>query len=625
MTLVGSAGVGKTRLALALSADLLDRYRGGVWWVELAALSDQDAVGRAALAALGAREVAGSPLARQLAIELGDEPSLIVLDNCEHLIAACAEFVANLLSAGVAVSVLATSREPLGVPGEVVWRVPSLHCPGPEVAVSVPALSQYDAVRLFLDRAHRARPSFTVNDHNAAAVAQICHRLDGIPLAIELAAARCRQSSAERIAADLDDRFRYLTGGARTVMPRQQTLAASVDWSYERLDDAERVAFRRLGVFVGPFPLEAAEMVVASPGDIDRDAVFDLVSRLVDKSLVVAEDDPDSQPGYRLLETLRAYATAQAYTAGELADLRDAHAAWWTDWLEPRWMMPSDETLAAAEQFHGNLVAALEWTSADPTRGLTLLARLGRVWADSGRAGDSMVAVDRLLTDENAQRHGLAWLTAATETALLVLMARGADDTHALLERVENVARERDDDYHAALARVVMRGHDSADVELVRDVARQRGDRYLEAVMILTLATDAADADPVAAAPLLADLSRLVNPGGSRWSSQGVRLTTAVAARSTGDLRTCIEQSSVVVNSGSADAVADAINIIGVAALLARDEQALRLAVDARVAWNARTRDSPGWPTALDTGSTCCTATTALSTASLSPATHHGR
>ena len=339
-------------------------------------------------------------------------------------------------------SVLATSREPLGVPGEVVWRVPSLHCPGPEVAVSVPALSQYDAVRLFLDRAHRARPSFTVDDHNAAAVAQICHRLDGIPLAIELAAARCRQSSAERIAADLDDRFRYLTGGARTVMPRQQTLAASVDWSYERLDDAERVAFRRLGVFVGPFPLEAAEMVVASPGDIDRDAVFDLVSRLVDKSLVVAEEDPDGQPGFRLLETLRAYATAQAYTAGELADLRDAHAAWWTDWLEPRWMMPSDDTLATAEQFHGNLVAALEWTSADPTRGLTLLTRLGRLWADSGRAGDSMVAVDRLLTDENAQRHGPAWLTAATETALLVLMARGADDTHALLERVEDVARE---------------------------------------------------------------------------------------------------------------------------------------------------------------------------------------
>ena len=233
-------------------------------------------------------------------------------------------------------------------------------------------------MRLFLDRAHRARPSFTVSDDNAPAIAQICHRLDGIPLAIELAAARCRQTSAERIAADLDDRFRYLTGGARTVMPRQQTLAASVDWSYERLDDAERTAFRRLGVFAGPFPLEAAEAVVASPGDIDRDEVFDLISRLVDKSLVVADEDAGGQPRYRLLETLRAYATAQAHTAGELAVLRDAHADWWTEWLEPHWVMPSDETLAAADQFHGNLVAALEWSTMEPIRGLTLLTRLGK-------------------------------------------------------------------------------------------------------------------------------------------------------------------------------------------------------------------------------------------------------
>ena len=457
VTLVGSAGVGKTRLALAVSADLLDRYRGGVWWVELAALSDQDAIALAALAALGAHQVAGSPLAHQLAVELGDDPSLVVLDNCEHLIAASARFVAELLSAGDAVAVLATSREPLGVPGEVVWRVPSLRCPGPDVAVSVPALSQYDAVRLFMDRAHRARPSFTVADHNAPAIAQICHRLDGIPLAIELAAARCRQTSAERIAADLDDRFRYLTGGARTVMPRQQTLAASIDWSYERLDDAERTGFRRLGVFAGPFPLEAAESVVASPGDVDRDEVFDLTSRLVDKSLVIAEEDAGGEPRYRLLETLRAYAIAQALSADELAGLRNAHATWWTDWLGPLWTTPSDETLAAVEQFHGNLVAALEWSIADPSRGLTLLTRLGRVWTNTGRAGDAMGAVDRLLTDENAERHGSAWLTAAMETSLLMLMARGVADTVALLDRVEDVAREQGDDYHAAQARVVMR------------------------------------------------------------------------------------------------------------------------------------------------------------------------
>ncbi|HWC66630.1 MAG TPA: LuxR C-terminal-related transcriptional regulator, partial [Acidimicrobiales bacterium] len=509
-----------------------------------------------------------------------EDPSLVVLDNCEHLVASCAGFVADVLSAGVSVSVLTTSREPLGVPGEVVWRVPSLQCPGPDVAVSVPALSQFDAVRLFLDRAHRARPSFTVGDHNAAAIAQICHRLDGIPLAIELAAARCRQTSAERIAADLDDRFRYLTGGARTVMPRQQTLAASVDWSYERLDDAERRAFRRLGVFVGPFPLDAAEMVVASPGDSDRDEVFDLISRLVDKSLVVADDDASGQPCYRLLETLRAYATAQAHAADELAGLRDAHATWWTDWLEPRWSMPTDEALAAAQQFHGNLLVALEWSIADPRRGLTLLTCLGRIWTNSGRAGDAIEAVDRLLTDENAQRHSGVWLPAATEASPLVFMARGVAEFGALLERVEAVAREQGDDYHAALARIPLGHVRIADLELVRDVARERGDRYIEADATVMIADDIAEADPTAAAPFLGELTGLATACRNRRLSHGIRAASAMVARSTGDLRACIELTSSVLNDCSADAVSDAVNLIGPAALLARDEHALGLAVD---------------------------------------------
>jgi len=590
VTLVGSAGVGKTRLALALTVDRLDRYPGGVWWVALAALSDPDAVGSAALAALGAHQLAGSSLARQVAVELGDQPSLVVLDNCEHLIDPCAEFVADLLSAGRRVSVLATSREPLGVPGEVVWRVPSLRCPGPERAVSIPSLSQYDAVRLFLDRAQRARPSFTVSDHNAPAIAQICHRLDGIPLAIELAAARCRQSSAERVAAELDDRFRYLTGGSRTVMPRQQTLAASIDWSYERLDEAEQAALRRLGVFAGPFPLEAAEGVVASPGDIDRDAVFDLTTRLVDKSLVVADEGTGGEVRYRLLETLRAYAVAQAHAAGELARLRDAHAAWWSGWLESRWTTPTDETLAAADQFHGNLLAALDWSIADPSQGLTLLARVGRVWIRNGRAVEAMAAMDHLLTDENAERYGAAWTTAATETGYLVVMARGVPAMCALLERAERVADAAGDGYQAAMARMLSIG-EPADVELVRDIARDRGDRYMEALAAGTLATIVADNDPVAAVPLLADASRLATASGSGATIEGALLAAAMAARSTGDLRTCIELATSILANAAPDLVADSVNLLGVAALLARDEQGLRLAVDG--ALDLR-RKSPG-------------------------------
>ena len=292
---------------------------------------------------------------------LGDEASLVVLDNCEHLVHACAQVVAALLASQGSVSVLATSREPLEVPGEITWRVPSLPAPPPEVSLAVPTLSQYEAVVLFVDRARRARPSFAVTEDNAPAIAQICQRLDGIPLALELAAARCRQMTVERIARDLDDRFRLLTGGARTVLPRHQTLAASIDWSHDRLDGPEQVVLRRLGVFVGPFPLEAAEDVVAAPGDLEPVEVFDLLRRLVDKSLVLAEDGAGGESRYRLLETVRAYAFDRAGTrrrgwlicgpptcgsgrdGSKLAGPRSSRTKPWTRWSRttatslPRW------------------------------------------------------------------------------------------------------------------------------------------------------------------------------------------------------------------------------------------------------------------------------------------------
>ena len=390
VTLTGSAGVGKTRLALAVAADTVESHPGGVWWVELAPLSDPEAVGRAALAAIGVRETPGASSIHQLAAELGDQPSLLVLDNCEHLIVGCAALVAGLLAANPSISVLATSREPLGVPGEITFRVPSLPCPSPEQTIDVPDLADYDAVALFVERARRARPTFAIDEANAAAITQICHRLDGIPLAIELAAARCRQLSAQRIAAELNDRFRLLTGGARTVMARQQTLAASIDWSHERLDDVEQITFRRLGVFPGPFPLEAAEAVVAARGDIEPGDVFDLVSRLVDKSLVVADEGLGGEPRYRMLETLRAYALNRAHAAGELNTLRDAHAAWWAQWLEPRGAMPTDEVLEEVDEFHDNLIAALDWSAGQAPLGLRLLRGLARSWESLGRAGDAM-------------------------------------------------------------------------------------------------------------------------------------------------------------------------------------------------------------------------------------------
>ena len=334
VTLTGSGGVGKTRLALDVAADLLEQFPGGVWFVELAGVADQGAVGPAVLAALGAHEVAGLEPVEQLDATLPHQPTLLVLDNCEHLVEPCARLTAGLLAQHGSVKVLATSREPLGVPGEVTWRVRSLSTPSPETVMAVPALSQYEAVRLFIDRARRARPTFVVDDANAPAIAQICHRLDGIPLALELAAARCRQMSVERIALELDDRFHLLAGGARTVLPRQQTLAASVEWSHDRLDESEQIVFRRLGVFAGVFPMEAAEAVASAFGDVEPVTVFDVVSRLIDKNLVVAEERPGGEQHYRLLETLRAYALNRVRVAGELEAVRDAHLTFWVDWLE---------------------------------------------------------------------------------------------------------------------------------------------------------------------------------------------------------------------------------------------------------------------------------------------------
>jgi predicted ATPase/DNA-binding CsgD family transcriptional regulator len=335
VTLVGAGGVGKTRLGLQVAAELVGEFDGGVWWVELAAVSDPNSLPGAVLDAIGLVAQPGRRPVRVLADYVGDRPTLIVLDNCEHVIAASASFVDELLSSLPGVAVLATSREPLSVPGETVWRVPSLGVPDPSLPPTVDSIGNADATRLFIDRARRARPDLVLSDAAAGAVARICVRLDGIPLSIELAAARCRNLAVEQVARELDVRFRLLTGGARTVVERQRTLKASIDWSHDLLDDAERVALRRLGVLAGPFTVSAAEAVVAAFGDIARDDVLDLVDHLADKSLVAPDGvDPAGESRYRLLETIRTYALDRLDDAGELVAARDAHAAFWAGWAE---------------------------------------------------------------------------------------------------------------------------------------------------------------------------------------------------------------------------------------------------------------------------------------------------
>lgn len=265
LTLTGSGGAGKTRLSLQVAADLLDEYADGVWLTELASLSDPALVPQSVASALGVREEPGRALVETLTDWLKSRTLLLLLDNCEHLLTACAQLADTLLKACPNLHILASSREGLGITGETTYRIPSLSLPDAKEAATPESLSQYESVRLFIERAVAASPSFQVTNQNAPAVAQLCVRLDGIPLAIGLAAARIRALSVDQIAQRLDDRFRLLTGGSRTALPRQQTLRALIDWSYDLLSDEEKTLLRRLSVFAGGWTLEAAEAVCAAP------------------------------------------------------------------------------------------------------------------------------------------------------------------------------------------------------------------------------------------------------------------------------------------------------------------------------------------------------------------------
>jgi non-specific serine/threonine protein kinase len=322
LTLTSTGGCGKTRLAHEVAARVLPAYEHGVWLVELAALSDPVLVAQTVASVLGVREVPGRTIEETLAGYLREESLLLILDNCEHLIDACARLAESLLRTCPGLGVLATSREALGIAGEATFRVPSLSAPEPG-DTAAERVGNFEAVRLFLERARLAASDFRLTDENAPAVAEICRRLDGIPLALELAAARVRSLTAAQIAERLDDRFRLLTGGSRTALPRQQTLRALIDWSHDLLAEDERALLRRLSVFAAGWSLEAAQAVCAGEG-ISSDEVFDLLVHLIDKSLVQAEVQ-GSEARYRLLETVRQYARDKLAETGEAAAVRDRH------------------------------------------------------------------------------------------------------------------------------------------------------------------------------------------------------------------------------------------------------------------------------------------------------------
>jgi predicted ATPase/DNA-binding NarL/FixJ family response regulator len=451
LTLTGAGGSGKTRLALRAAAGQRGRFPDGVRVVELAALAEPLLVPAAVAAALGVPETRGEPPLEPLLRALDARRLLLVLDNCEHLLDACAQLVEAVLRACPDVRVLATSREALGLPGEVRWRVPPLAAPPEAGAATVERLGAYDAVRLFVDRAAAALPGFALTGENAPAVACICARLDGLPLALELAAARVAELSVEQLAARLDDHLRLLTVGNRAALPRQRTLRATVDWSYALLAPAERALFRRLAVFAGGWTPEAAEQVCAGAGGdgIEPGEVLALLLGLVGKSLVVAEGRGSAEDRYRLLETLRAYARERLGEAGGAPALRARHAAYYLALAERAAPGTPAGDVAALDQLereHANLREALRWWA-------------GRGEAEAGlRAATALSWFWGMRAHRTERREWLARFLALPEAAAPAVRARAlvmAGDNavsegdaaagRTLLEEGLRIAREAED------------------------------------------------------------------------------------------------------------------------------------------------------------------------------------
>jgi predicted ATPase/serine/threonine protein kinase len=390
LTLTGVGGCGKTRLALRLAGAALDEHRDGLWFVSLGPLADTERVPEALAEALGVQEEPGRPLLTTVTTRLGSSGTLLLLDNCEHLIGACAALAAQLLGACPRLKIVATSREPLGVPGETLFAVSTLALPAPARVTSASQIAASEAVRLFVERAAAVQPDFALRDDNAATVAEICRRLDGIPLALELAAARARVLSVEQIRDRLDDRFRLLTGGSRVALPRHQTLRAALQWSYDQLAEPERLLLRRLSTFAGGWTLERSAQVC--DGDSDEFEILDLLTRLVDKSLVVVDREEGRAPRYRYLESVRQFALEELAASGEAQPIRSRHLDVFLELarVSERGLLGPDQAqwithLAAEEE---NLLAALAWsTQAEDgaRKGLALAGSMWRFWSLRGR------------------------------------------------------------------------------------------------------------------------------------------------------------------------------------------------------------------------------------------------
>jgi predicted ATPase/class 3 adenylate cyclase/DNA-binding CsgD family transcriptional regulator len=588
LTLTGAGGVGKTRLAVHIAAELAGHFGGGVCYVDLAPITDPELVPGTVARALGLPDQPGRSTMDTLLRFVRGRQMLVVLDNCEHLLDACADLVVALLGGAPGLTVLATSREPIGVAGEVSWRVPSL------------SLAD-EAIELFTDRARLAQPDFTVTDDNAAVVGEICRRLDGVPLAIELATARVRALSLAEILDSLHDRFRLLTGGARTAVRRQQTLRASVDWSHALLTEPERVLFRRLAVFLGGFDLAAAQ-AIAGDGEVERFQVLDLLTLLVDKSLVVTEHTGGATR-YRLLETVRQYALEKLGEPGEADSVRSRHRDYYTALaalLDAPAGRDYEQRIEQAETEIDNLRAAFGWSreNADVELALALASSLQPLWQARGRLREGLTWFDTALADLDAHHLGVAPVVRAralADRAMLGIWVSAADSFDQAQQALA-IAREVDDP--ALLARALTACGFIAgyfDAEAARaylaeaiGLARALGDRWRLSQILTWQAAAAVVAGDFLAVRAAAEEGRdLANALGDRFDSRGCRVGLGCAQVFQGDLAGAAAQFAELVAEAKAahDVFVEAQSLAyqGIALAFRGDTGAARAAADAAI------------------------------------------
>ena len=535
LTLTGSGGCGKTRLSIQIASEIQSDYANGIWLAELAPVTDPSLIPQTLLSIFKLREDSHRSPLDVLMDYLHTKTLLLILDNCEHLIEACAHITETLLQACPNLRVLASSREALGIAGEVAYRVPSLNTPDPAHIPSLEPLGKLDSIRLFVERAEVAKPGFTLTADNAASLALICYRLDGIPLAIELAATRVKALTPEQIAARLDDRFRLLTGGSRTALPRQQTLRAMMDWSYSLLSEQEKILFRRLAVFVGGWTLEAAEAVCSdkdgpigtsegermgagrslrelSNSDAESDShpstfilhpfeILDLLTRLVDKSLIFTEESTYGIR-YHRLETIRQYLREKFFETREVEALRERHLDFFVQFAEE-----VDENLRGGEQMvwqkrmadaQDNLRAALEWgLSRHPDRALRLAGAANLFWTAGGYSAEgfrwtqtALEQVEKIPLPEGITPEQRRLARAKALCGLTRLYLSLGDNTNAKRVAEESVAlyRQSQERHGLAFALVVLaypleflgeRERAEAVLDESYSIAQDEGDIYL--------------------------------------------------------------------------------------------------------------------------------------------------